>query len=109
MQYAVFVYVSSAKAVIQDLFLFLFKTKNRERSEHKQAARETSTLLRGKEKSKRIEKLRKYMQKLIFHIFLQKICLCQKKAVSLHPKSVYHFPLWVNNQKTLYYVSTIQV
>ena len=42
MQYAVFVYVSSAKAVIQDLFLFLFKTKNvsganqtsRERNEH---------------------------------------------------------------------------
>ena len=33
MQYAVFVYVSSAKAVIQDLFLFLFKTKDRERSE----------------------------------------------------------------------------
>lgn len=28
MQYAVFVYVSSAKAVILDLFLFLFKTKN---------------------------------------------------------------------------------
>ena len=28
-----FVYVSSAKAVIQDLFLFLFKTKDRERSE----------------------------------------------------------------------------
>ena len=27
MQYAVFVYVSSAQAVIQDLFLFLFKTK----------------------------------------------------------------------------------
>ena len=51
MQYAVFVYVSSAQAVIQDLFLFLFKTKDRERSEHKQAARETSTLLWGKEKS----------------------------------------------------------
>ena len=33
MQYAVFVYVSSAQAVIQDLFLFLFKTKDRERSE----------------------------------------------------------------------------
>ena len=27
MQYAVFVYISSAQAVIQDLFLFLFKTK----------------------------------------------------------------------------------
>ena len=27
MQHAVLVYVSSAKAVIQDLFLFLFKTK----------------------------------------------------------------------------------
>jgi hypothetical protein len=51
MQYAVFVYVSSAQAVIQDLFLFLFKRKDRERSEHKQAARETSTLLWGKEKS----------------------------------------------------------
>ncbi len=60
MQYAVFVYVSSAQAVIQDLFLFLFKTKDRERSEifdrakrrrTKQAARETSTLLWGKEKS----------------------------------------------------------
>jgi len=34
MQYAVFVYVSSAQAVIQDLFLFLFKTKDREQSEH---------------------------------------------------------------------------
>ena len=33
MQYAVFVYVSSAQAVIQDLYLFLFKTKDRERSE----------------------------------------------------------------------------
>ena len=33
MQYAVFVYVSSANAVIQDLFLFLFKTKGREQSE----------------------------------------------------------------------------
>ena len=33
MQYAVFVYVSSAQAVIQDLFIFLFKTKDRERSE----------------------------------------------------------------------------
>ena len=33
MQYAVFVYVSSAQAVIQDLFLFLFKTKDHERSE----------------------------------------------------------------------------
>ena len=41
----------SAQAVIQDLFLFLFKTKDRERSEHKQAAKETSTLLWGKEKS----------------------------------------------------------
>ncbi len=60
MQYAVFVYVSSAQAVIQDLFLFLFKTKDRERSEiidrakrrrTKQATRETSTLLWGKEKS----------------------------------------------------------
>lgn len=60
MQYAVFVYVSSAQAVIQDLFLFLFKTKDRERSEiidrakrrrTEQAARETSTLLWGKEKS----------------------------------------------------------
>ena len=54
MQYAVFVYVSYAQAVIQDLFLFLFKTKDRERSEiidrakrrrTEQAARETSTLL----------------------------------------------------------------
>ena len=61
MQYAVFVYVSSAKAVIQDLFLFLFKTKDRERSEiidrakrrrTIQAARETSTLLWGKENQK---------------------------------------------------------
>ena len=42
MQYAVFVYISSAQAVIQDLFLFLFKTKtvsganrtSRERNEH---------------------------------------------------------------------------
>ena len=60
MQYAVFVYVSSAQAVIQDLFLFLFKTKDRERSEiidrakrrrTEQAARETSTLLWGQEKS----------------------------------------------------------
>lgn len=50
MQYAVFVYISSAKAVIQDLFLFLFKTKtvsganrtSRERNEH---------LIMGKEKS----------------------------------------------------------
>lgn len=62
MQYAVFVYVSSAKAVIQDLFLFLFKTKDRERSEiidrakrrrTEQAARETSTLLWGKENQRK--------------------------------------------------------
>lgn len=60
MQYAVFVYVSSAKAVIQDLFLFLFKTKDRERSEiidrakrrrTKQDLSEAKTLLWGKEKS----------------------------------------------------------
>ena len=52
MQYAVFVYVSYAQAVIQDLFLFLFKTKtmsganrtSRERNEH---------LIRGKEKKYR--------------------------------------------------------
>ena len=58
---------------------------------------------------RKIKKNKKLMQKRIFYIFLQKICLCQKKAVSLHSKSVNHFPLWVNNQKTLYYVSTIQV
>ena len=51
MQYAVFVYVSSAQAVIQDLFLILFKTKDRERREHKQALSEAKTLLWGKEKS----------------------------------------------------------
>ena len=60
MQYAVFIYGSWLGAVIQDLFLFLFKTKDRERSEiidrakrrrTEQAARETSTLLWGKEKS----------------------------------------------------------
>ena len=108
MQYAVFVYVSSAQAVIQDLF-------DRERSDNrqskaaertKQALSEAKTLLWGKEKSKRTKNSCKNG---FFTFFLQKICLCQKKAVSLHSKSVNHFPLWVNNQKTLYYVSTIQV
>ena len=69
MQYAVFVYVSSAQAVIQDLFLFLFKTKDRERSEHKQAARETSTLLWGKEKStnKDLSDSEDRIGKIIYH------------------------------------------
>lgn len=99
MQYAVFVYVSSAKAVIQDLFLFLFKTKNRERSEHKQAARETSTLLRGKEKSKRIEKLRKYMQKLIFHIFFAKNLFMSKKSSIFAPEISISFPFMGQQSK----------
>jgi len=85
MQYAVFVYVSSAQAVIQDLFLFLFKTKKRERSEiidrakrrrAKQAARETSTLLWGKEKSKRT----KNHTKTDFYIFFAKNLFISKKS-----------------------------
>lgn len=86
MQYAVSVYVSSAQAVIQDLFLFLFKRKDRERSDNrqskaaertKQALSEAKTLLWGKEKSKRTKKL---MQKRIFYIFFAKNLFMSKKS-----------------------------
>ena len=79
MQYAVFVYVSSAQAVIQDLF------KNRERSEiidrakrrrAKQAARETSTLLWGKEKSKRTKN---HTKTDFLHFFCKKFVYIKKK------------------------------
>ena len=85
MQYAVFVYVSSAQAVIQDLFLFLFKTKDRERSEiidrakrrrTIQAARETSTLLWGKEKSKRTKN---HAKTDFLHFFCEKFVYVKKK------------------------------
>ena len=51
MQYAVFVYVSSAQAVIQDLFLFLFKTKDRERSEPNKPREKRAPYYGGKKKS----------------------------------------------------------
>lgn len=76
MQYAVFVYISSAQAVIQDLFLFLFKTKDRERSEHKQAARETSTLLWGKEKA---ERTKTHAKTDFLHFFCKKFVYIKKK------------------------------
>jgi len=106
MQYAVFVYVSSAQAVIQDLFLFLFKTKTVSEANTNKPREKRAPYYGGKKNQK---EQKKSCKNGFFTFFLQKICLCQKKAVSLHPKSVNHFPLWVNNQKTLYYVSTIQV
>jgi hypothetical protein len=52
MQYAVFVYVSSAQAVIQDLFLFLFKTKDRERSEPNKPREKRAPYYGGKKNQK---------------------------------------------------------
>ena len=85
MQYAVFVYVSSAQAVIQDLFLFLFKRKDRERSDNrqskaaertKQALSEAKTLLWGKEKSKRTKT---HAKTDFLHFFCKKFVYVKKK------------------------------
>lgn len=54
MQYAVFVYVSSAQAVIQDLFLFLFKTKDRERSEPNKPREKRAPYYGGKKNLKEV-------------------------------------------------------
>ena len=76
MQYAVFVYVSSAQAVIQDLFLFLFKTKDRERSEPNKPREKRAPYYGGKKNQKE----QKIMQKRIFYIFFAKNLFMSKKS-----------------------------
>ena len=55
---------------------FFIQDKNRERSEHKQAARETSTLLWGKEKSKRTKN---HVKTDFLHFFCKKFVYIKKK------------------------------
>jgi len=87
-------------------FVSLFiQNKKRERSEiidrakrrrTKQAARETSTLLWGKEKSKRTKKI---IQKRIFYIFFAKNLFMSKKSSIFAPEISKSFPFMGKQSK----------
>lgn len=76
MQYAVFVYVSSAQAVIQDLFLFLFKTKDRERSEPNKPREKRAPYYGGKKNQK---EQKNHAKTDFLHFFCKKFVYIKKK------------------------------